>query len=71
MKISLTELGHEACETCEEYKINSKQCSCNFICNMDGKLIVYIAHKSKAKRARGEYTKDKQEIRKIDTEIFS
>ena len=67
MKISITEFGNEACETCEECKIHSKQCSCNFICDMDGKLIGYISHKAKAKRTRREYTKDKEDIRKIDT----
>ena len=67
MKISITELGNEAYETCEEYKMHSKQCSCNFICDMDGKLIGYISHKRNAKRTRRVYTKDKEDVRKIDT----
>ena len=42
MSISITQLGNEECEKCEEYKLHKKECNCIDVCTADGVLKDYL-----------------------------
>ena len=60
MKISITQLGNEECEKCEQYQLHQKGCNCIDVCNVDGCLQEYLTHINKAITARKEYKNDKE-----------
>ena len=58
--MSMTKLGHEECELCEEMKQHKIKCGCIDTCSV---WKMWRAHKSKYVKARSEYQNDMSKTR--------
>ncbi|XP_037038548.1 uncharacterized protein LOC119076034 [Bradysia coprophila] len=65
LNISFTKLGHEQCETCEEYDLHKK---CNPTCDTCDLCVEFQFHKKKYTESRALY--DKQRLLNTETKSF-
>ena len=68
MNISLTKLGHEECEQCEQMTQHKSMCDCTEICDV---WVSWRQHKTKFIQARKEYRSDSGQPKKNNTLIVS